>query len=98
MHQLISVTHEIYASFDSNPSLEVFLRYIIYFDRVIYEGLIYKRKYISVKCDLLFLTESFLFEKQPPSRHTTSYRRLTDVETTSCVNWARVVLNGQESK
>ena len=45
IHQLISITHEIYASFDSNPSIEVrsiFLDISKGFDRVWHEGLIYK--------------------------------------------------------
>ena len=67
IHQLISITHEIYVSFDANPSLE--LRVValdIYkaFDRVWHEGLFYKIKCIGVKGDLLALIESFLFERQ----------------------------------
>ena len=67
MHQLISITHEIYASFDANPSLEVrgvFLDISKAFDRVWHEGLIYKIKCMGVKGDLLALIEFFLFERQ----------------------------------
>ena len=66
IHQLISITHEIYASFDTNPSLEVrgvFLDISKTFDRVWHEGLIYKIKCMSVKDDLLALIESFVFER-----------------------------------
>ena len=67
IHQLISITHEIYASFDANPSLEV--RSVISdiskaFDRVWHEGLIYKIKCMCVKGDFLTLIKSFLFERQ----------------------------------
>ena len=67
IHQLISVNHEIFASFDANPSLGVrgvFLDISKAFDRVWYEGLIYKIKYMGVKGDLPVLIESFLFERQ----------------------------------
>ena len=63
IHQLISVTHEIYASFDPNPSLEVrgvFENISKAFDRVLHEELIYK----IVKSDLQALIEPFLFERQ----------------------------------
>ena len=51
-HQLISVIHEIYVSFDANPSLEVrdvFLDISKAFDRVWHEGLIYKIKSVGGK-------------------------------------------------
>ena len=47
IHQLNLITHEIYASFDANPSLEfigVFLDIPKAFGRVWHEGLIYKIK------------------------------------------------------
>ena len=47
IHQVISIIHEIYASLDANPSLEVrgvFLDISKAFDRVLHEGLIYKIK------------------------------------------------------
>ena len=67
IHILISVTHEIYAYFDANPSLEVrdvFLDTAKAFDGVWQEGLIYNIKCMGVKGDLLALIESFLFERQ----------------------------------
>ena len=67
IHQLISIIHEIYASSDANPSLEVrgvFLDISKAFDGVWHEELIYKIKCIGVKGDLLALIESFLFERQ----------------------------------
>ena len=67
IHHLISITHEIYASFDANPSLEgrgIFLDILKAFDRVWHEGLIYKIKYMGVKGDLLALIEYFLFKRQ----------------------------------
>ena len=67
IHQLISIIHEIYASFDANPSLEVrgvFLDISKAFDQEWHEGLIYKIEYMGVNGDLLALIESFLFERQ----------------------------------
>ena len=67
IHQLISIIHEICASFDANPSLEVrgvFINISKAFDRVWHEGLIYKIKCMGVKRDPLALIESFLFERQ----------------------------------
>ena len=66
IHHLISIAHEIYASFDANPSLEVrgvFLDISKAFDRVWHEGLIYKIKCMGLKGDLLALIESFLFKR-----------------------------------
>ena len=67
IHQLISITHEKYASFDANSSLQgrgIFLDISKAFDRVWHEGLFYKIKCIGVKGDLLALIEFFLFERQ----------------------------------
>ena len=65
IHQLISITYEIYASYDVNASLEVrdvSLDISKAFDQVCHEAFIYKVKCIGVKGDLLALVESFLFE------------------------------------
>ena len=67
IHQLISITHEIYASFDANPSLEIidsFSDISKGFNRVCHEGLIYKITCLGVKGDLLTLIESFLLARQ----------------------------------
>ena len=67
INQFISITHEIYVSFDANPSLEVqgvFLDISKASDQVWHEGLIYKIKCMGVKGDLLALIESFLLERQ----------------------------------
>ena len=67
IHQLISITYEIYAFFNANPSLEVrgvFLDISKAFDRVWDEGLIYTIKCMGVKGDLLALIESLFFERQ----------------------------------
>ena len=61
--QLLSICHEIYASFDSCPTLQVrgvFLDISKAFDRVWQEGLIYKIKSVGISGPLLKLTESFL--------------------------------------
>ena len=62
VHQLIWTTHEIYASFKVNPLLEVrgvFLEIPKTFDCVWDKGL-----HCKIKCDLLNLIESSLFERQ----------------------------------
>ena len=67
IHQLISITHEIFVSFDANPSLEVrgvFLDISKAFDRAWHEGLIYKIKCVGIKGDLLALIEASLFKRQ----------------------------------
>ena len=67
IHQLISVTHEIYAYFGSNPSLEVRVDFKIYLKLLIeygMKGFIYKIKCMGVKGDLLTLIESFLLDRQ----------------------------------
>ena len=61
--QLLSICHEIYASFDCYPTLEVmgvFLDISKAFDRVRHEGLIYKIKSIGISGAVLKLIESFL--------------------------------------
>ena len=61
--QLLSICHEIYASFDCYPTLEVrgvFLDISKAFDRVWHDGLIYKIKSTGISVPLLKLIESFL--------------------------------------
>ena len=62
VQQLISITHEIYNTFDCNPSLEVrgvLLDISKAFDKVWHDGLIYKLKRNGITGDLLRLIESF---------------------------------------
>ena len=65
IYQPISVTHEIYASFESNPSLEVgvFLDISKTFHRVWHEGLFHTIKRMGAKGDLLTLIESLFIRK-----------------------------------
>ena len=66
INQLISITHNIYQSFNANPSLEVrgvFLDISKAFDKVWHDGLIYKLKANGVEGKLLNLIESFLNER-----------------------------------
>ena len=63
VQQLISITHEIYNTFDCNSSLEVrgvFLDISKVFDKVWHDGLICKLKSNGINGDLLRLIESFL--------------------------------------
>ena len=63
IHQLISITHNIFTAFDADPSLEVrgiFLDLSKAFDRVWHDGLLYKLKSNGLHGKLLHLIESFL--------------------------------------
>ena len=63
LHQLLSVTHEIYKSFDAIPSLEVrgvFLDISKAFDRVWHVGLLYKLKLLGICGSYYNLRQSFL--------------------------------------
>ena len=65
-YQLLSIVHDIYASFDCNPPRNVrgvFLDISKAFDRVWHEGLIYKIKSIGVTGPPLELIQSFLSHK-----------------------------------
>ena len=62
-YQLLSIVHDIYASFDCNPPCDVrgvFLDISKAFDRVWHEGLIYKIKSICVTGPPLEFIQSFL--------------------------------------
>ena len=63
VHQLLSITHEIYKSFDANPLLEVrgvFFDISKAFDRVWYVGLLYKLKLLGICGNYYNLVQSFL--------------------------------------
>ena len=63
VHQLLSITHEIYKSFDANPSLEVrgvFLDISKAFDRVWHDELLYKLKLLGIRGRYYNLIHSFL--------------------------------------
>ena len=63
INQLINITHDIFQSFDSNPSLEVrgvFLDISKAFDRVWHKGLLYKLNSNGIEGNLYNLIESFL--------------------------------------
>ena len=65
-YQLLSIVHDIYASFDCCPSLEVrgvFLDISKAFDRVWHEGLIYKLQSLGISGLPLKCIESFLLNR-----------------------------------
>ena len=65
--QLLSVTHEIYESFDCNPLVDVrraFLDISKAFDKVWYDGLIYKLKSYGAENKLLNLIQNYLTNRQ----------------------------------
>ena len=66
INQLISITHDIFKSFDSNPSQEVrgvFLDISKAFDRVWHKGLLFKLKSHGIEGNLYNLMESFLSDR-----------------------------------
>ena len=63
VNQLLSILHKIYESFDNFPSLQTHLEFLDMskaFDRVWYEGLLYRLKAIGVSNNLPTLFQSFL--------------------------------------
>ena len=61
-HQLIAITHDIFSTFDANPSLEVrgaFLDLSKAFDRVWHDGLLYKLKSNGIDGNLFRLIKCF---------------------------------------
>ena len=61
--QLLSIVHDVYASFDQSPTLEVranFLDISKAFDKVWHEGLLFKLEHIGISGNLLNLLKSFL--------------------------------------
>ena len=65
--QLLSIAHEIYKSLDCNPSLEVrgiFLDLSKAFDKVWYDGLLYKLNRLGIGNNLLLLLKDYLTNRQ----------------------------------
>ena len=63
VNQLLTITHEIFSSFDCNPSLEVrsiFLDISKAFDKIWHEGLLYKLKSFGISGSLLNLIKHYL--------------------------------------
>ena len=66
VHQLLSITHEIYKVFDVNPSLHVrrvFLDLSKAFDRIWHVGLMYKLKSLGICGNYYGLLHSFLSDR-----------------------------------
>ena len=66
IYQLIEITHNIFSSFDCNPTLEtraVFLDISKAFDKVWHKGLLYKLESIGISGSLLSIMESFLSDR-----------------------------------
>ena len=81
--QLLSIVHDIYASFDQIPTLEVranFLDISKAFDKVWHEGLLFKLEHIRILGNLLSLLKSFL---------NNSFQRV--VLNGQCSNWSSVL-------
>ena len=67
VNQLLSITHEIYKAFDSNPPLDVRSVYLDIsnaFDRVWHDGLIFKLRKCGIDGKLLDVIVSFLNDRQ----------------------------------
>ena len=66
VHQILSITPEIYKTFDTNPSLDVrgvFLDLSKAFDRVWHDGLMYKLKGLGICGNYYELIHSFLNDR-----------------------------------
>ena len=66
IYHLFAITHDIFLSFDSSPSLQtrgVFLDISKAFDRVWHDGLLFKLKENGVSGNLLRLVKSFLSDR-----------------------------------
>ena len=66
VHQLLSITHEIYKAFDANPSLDVrgvFLDLSKAFDRVWHDGLMYKLNTLGICGNSYGLIHLFLSDR-----------------------------------
>ena len=64
--QLISIAHEIFLNFDTNPTTDtrgVFFYIYKAFDRVWHDGLLYKLKSYGIADNLLFLIKFFLSDR-----------------------------------
>ena len=63
INQLLAITHEVFEAFDCNPPLEVrsvFLDISKAFDKVWYEGFLYKLKSMGISGELYNLLENYL--------------------------------------
>ena len=80
VNQLLIITHEIFSSFDCNPSLEIrtiFLDISKAFDKVQHEGLIDKLKSFGISGNLLNLIKHYLtdrFERVLPNGHCSNWQ------------------------
>ena len=66
IYQMLAITHDIFLSFDSSPSLEirgVFLDISKTFDRLWHDGLLFKLKQNGVSGNLLGLIKLFLSDR-----------------------------------
>ena len=66
LNQLLTINHEIFSSFDCNPSLEVrsiFLDISKAFGKVWHEGLLYKLKSFGISGNLLNLIKHYLTDR-----------------------------------
>ena len=82
VHQLLSITHEIYKAFDANPSLEargVFLDLSKAFDKVWHDGLMHKLKRLGICGKYYGLIHSFLNDR---------HQRV--VLNGQCSNWSKI--------
>ena len=82
VHQLLSITHEIYKVFDANPSLEVrgvFLDLLKAFDKVRHNSLMYKLKHLGICRKYYGLIHSFLND-----------RHQSVVLNGQCSNWSNI--------
>ena len=87
--QLLSITHEIFNSFDYNPSVDIrgiFLDILKAFDKVCHDGLIFKLQMYGIDGKLLKLFKSYVKDRQQ--------RALLNGQTSSWKNVLAGVLQG----
>ena len=66
VYQLTEITHNIFSSFDCNPTLEsraIFLYISKAFDKLWHKGLLFKLESMGISGDLLYLMESCLSKR-----------------------------------
>ena len=86
--QLLSIVHDIYASFDQIPTIDVRANFVDIsktFDKVWHEGLLFKHEHIGVSGNLLSLLKSFLNNR---------FQRV--VLNCQCSNWSSVLAGARQ--
>ena len=93
INQLLSITHNIFQSFDANPFLEVrgvYLDVNKVFDKVWHEGILFKLRSIGIKGKSLELLENFLYNRYQRvvlNGQSSSWKKINAGDSTSRINF-----------